>query len=110
MVTPPVLLFGLFQLVVAGGTLAAVVAPGSRFARAWPAGAQQLPVRTTLALAACYGLMGLYCLVYGFLPVTSWPGYRPDGGITFIVIFLAGLLILAIPRVLVTLAMRRNAG
>jgi hypothetical protein len=108
-VSPPVFFFGIFQLVIAVGTLSAVLAPGSRFARMWPGGAQQRPVRLTLGLAASYGAMGLYCLAYGLLPVTSWPGNNPDGGIAFVVIFFAGLMLLTIPRIIVTRAIYRKA-
>ena len=107
--SPPVFFFGIFQMIIAVGTLSAVVAPGSRFARMWPGGALQRPPRLTVALAASYGAMGLYCLAYGLLPVTSWPGYNPDGGITFVVIFVAGLLLVTIPRIIVTRALYRKA-
>jgi hypothetical protein len=108
-VTPPVFFFGIFQLVIAIGTFSAAIAPGSRFARMWPGGAQQRPTRLTVQLAASYAAMGIYCLAYGLLPVTSWPGYNPDGGITFVVIFFAGLLLLTIPRIVVTRAIYRKA-
>ncbi len=75
----------------------------------WPGGAQQRPTRPTLGLAASYAAMSLYCLAYGLRPVTSWPGYNPEGGLTFAIIFFAGIVLLTIPRIIFTRAIYRKA-